>query len=149
MEKPSVTLRHNEGCFLGVFLLTMTGLMVGLSFVIPEAQGSGDISIFVMVLMLICSVACFFWGTFTETLDETGILIKRPYFSKKYQWCDIEQISIVVVQRYKSKDPEFSLKIKNSRFSLSIAYTKRTMACITCYYGRPDQDQWGKPPILM
>ena len=149
MEKPSVTLRHDEGYLLGGLLLIMTALVFGMSLVVPVAQQTGLISVWVVILLVLCSIACFFWGSFTETFDENGIFIKRPFCSKQYHWSDVTKVSIKAVPAKGGKMPEFSIEIKNRRFSLSIAYTKRTMACIIYYYGQPDRDQWGKPPMLM
>lgn len=150
MEKPSVTLRHDEGYLLGGILFILTALIIGMSTVVPIAQQTGQISVWIVVIPLVfCSIACFFWGSFTETLDENGISIKRPFCSKQYQWSDVTKVSIETVPSKGGKMPEYSLKIKNRRFALPIDYTKRTMACIICYYGQPDQDQWGKPPNLV
>ena len=150
MEKPSVTLRHDTYYLLGGFMLLMTVLLFVMSLVLPVAQQPGQPSVWWAVIpLLICSVACFWGGTFTETLDENGIYIKRPFYSQRYPWNDVTKVSIRVVQQYKCKGPEFSLSIKNRKMRLSLAYTKRAMSCITYYYGQPDEDHWGKPPSLM
>ena len=149
MEKPSVTLRHDEGYLLGGWLLIVTALIVALSHVVPADQQTRQTTLFVVIFTGVCSIACFSCGGFTETLDENGIHIKRPFYSKRYRWSDVMKVSVEVVQQYKGKGPEIAMKIKNRRLSLPLAYTQRSMACITCYYGQPDQDKWGKPPTLM
>ena len=149
MEKPSATLKHDTTYFLGGFMLLITVIAFTLSRVMPAEQSERNLSLVIAIIMTIFSVVCFYYGGFSETLDESGILLKRPFHSKKYLWSDVEEVSIEVVQQYKQKGPQFSLRIKGRKMLLSIGYTKRTMACITCYYGQPERDQWGKPPIFM
>ena len=59
------------------------------------------------------------------------------------------KVSVVVVQQYKCKGPEFSIRIKKRKLPLGLDYTKLSLACITYYYGLPDEDKWGKPPMFM
>ena len=149
MEKPKVTLQHTEGYLLGGFMLLITVAGYALSRVQPADPFSRNLSTVIAIIMTVFGGACFYCGGFTETLDENGIHIKRPFYSKSYLWSDVVKVSVEVVQQYKSKGPQFSLRINNRRFSLPLEYTKRTMACITCYYGQPDEDLWGKPLIFM
>ena len=149
MEKPSVTLRHDEAYLLGGFMALITVAGFVLSRVVPADPSARKLSLVVAIIMMVFCSACFFWGGFEETLDEHGIFIKRPFYSKRYLWSDVTKVSIEVVQQYKSKGPEASLRIKKRKLPLSLAYTKRSMACITCYYGQPDEDQRGKPPMLI
>ena len=150
MEKPSVTLRHDEGYLLGGFMLLITVAGYVLSRVVPADLSLQKLSTVIAIILTVFCGVCFYWGGFTETLDENGIHIKRPFYSKQYSWCDVIKVSVEVVRKYKSpKTPEFSLKIKNCKAPLALDYTKRTMACISCYYGQPDEDKWGKPPMYM
>lgn len=149
MKNPSVTLRHDEAHFLGGFMSLVTVAGFVLSRVLPADPFERRVSLVIAILMTVFCVACFFRGGFAETLDENGILIIRPFYSKRYFWNDVMKISVKVVQQYKAKGPVFTLRIKNRKLPLSLDYTKRTMVCITCYYGQPDEDQWGKPPMFM
>ena len=149
MEQPSVTLRHDTAYLLAGFMLILTAINLTLTYVMPADLESRQISLVVAVPMILCCVACIYWGASTETLNENGIYIKRPFYSKRYLWSDVIKVSIEVMPSRGGKTPEFSLRIQKRRFPLAIAYTKRSMACITCYYGQPDQDKWGKPPVLM
>jgi len=149
MEKPSVTLRHDEAYLLGGFMFIITVASVSLSYVVPSDQQSRQVTLVAAILEFFFCVACICWGASTETLNENGISIKRPFYRKQHAWSDVTRVSVEAMPSRGGKRPVFSLEIKNRRFPLEIAYTKRSMACITCYYGQPNQEKWGKPPMLM
>lgn len=149
MKKPTVTIRHDASHLIGGFLFIITSAIVGLTFVKPADQESGLITYIVITLSYVCCAVCFFWGASSETLDENGIYLKRPFCSKQYLWSDVTNVSVKVVQQYRRKGPEFSLKITNRRFPLTLDYTKSCMVCISYYYGEPDQDKWGEPPVFL
>ena len=149
MEKPSVTLRHDEAYLIAGFMFIITAVGVVLTFAVPAAQETRQLSLIIAAVLVVFCVALFFLGGCTETLDEHGIFIKRPFYSKQYPWSDVVKVTIDAVLSKGGKHPEFSLRIKKRRLPLTLSYTKGVMACITCYYGQPDQDKWGKPPMLL
>ena len=148
MEKPSVTLRYDTFYLVGGLMLLLAALIAGLASTSVDQQ-SQRLSMVVAVLTAIFGVVCFLWGVSVTILNENGIFIKRPFYSKQYSWSDVEKVTIRWMPAKGGKRPEISLKIANRKTSLAIEYTKRTMACVTCYYGEPDLDKWGKPPVYM
>lgn len=149
MEKPSVTLRHDAAYLLSALLFLISVGDVVLAYVSPADPQTRQMSFVAAMLLMPFCIACAFKGGSTETLDESGIFVKKPFYSRKYPWSDILEVSVETIHIRGGTTPVFSLKVKNRKRPLELAYNKRSKVCITCYYGQPDEDKWGKPPTLM
>ena len=145
MENLSVTIRHPEGKAAGGVLIG-GGLLAGaLTAFLP----AGD----PLLGFAIAGTALILGGVFlrsarrTETLDDRGICIRTARGEMRYPWQSVERVT-VLPDRGKYSPPTIGFRITGRRGTLEIDYTRRTLACVRHYYGEPDFDEWGRPPIM-
>ena len=147
MEKTSVTLTHREGYLVTGLTFGGALLAIVLNTVMPSAQRDERILAYVIAaIAVVIGVVFFFIARCSETLDESGITLRRFSKVKCYDWNKIGKVSILPPQ---GKDlPKIRFRTVDGAHIAYIDYTKRTLACVRAYYGEPDVDHWGKPPAV-
>lgn len=104
------------------------------------------VGIAVSALGLLIAAMGFLRGRCSETLNECGITVKTAFSEKVFPWSAIRSVEILPPG---GKDlPKILLIVEGRKMALMIDYTKQTAHCVSCYYGKPDKDRWGKPPTV-
>lgn len=147
MEKPSVTIRHKEGYAAAGLFFGGAVLIVFLNTVLlPERLEDQVLGYAIAAMAAVLAVVFLLWARCTETIDENGIGIKRPFWWYRYPWDAVQRVGIIPPP---GKDlPKIEIRVAGRRSALLIDYTKRTAACVRHYYGEPDFDKWGKTPTI-
>ena len=145
MENLSVTIRHPEGKAAGGVFVVFGFLAAVLNTVLPS--GDAILGYVIAGIALVLAVVFFCMAKGSKTLDQDGICIRGIRSEKRFSWQSVEQVTILP-DRGKYSPPAIGFKIAERRDTLEIDYTKRTLACVRYYYGEPDFDEWGRPPIM-
>lgn len=149
MEKPSVTLTYPAASALG---LLSGGFTVFFVFMMTVSQEPVEDEVFLwgsVLLFVLVSVFSFLMAASSQTLDEHGLRIKTPLFTKQFAWADVKRVELrEQYGRRGSRHPELTMDLSGWLPGWPMDYTKRVMSCIRYYYGEPDFDNWGEPPVL-
>ena len=141
MEKPAVTIEHKEAYAVFGVMIFMFLAIVALNCVTADSSLMG----FVIAALCLAVAGLFlFMAKCSETIDENGIRIRTAFSEKQYSWDDVQSVGIA---KPSGKDlPKIEIKVHQS--VLFVNYTKRSFSCIRYYYGEPDWDKYGKPPLI-
>lgn len=147
MNNPSVTIVRKEGYATAAVSFGMAVLIAFLNTVMPSAKRDEWILGYaIAAIAVVLAVAFLLWARCTETIDENGICIRRPFSQNRYPWDAVQRVGIIPPP---GKDfPKIEIRVADRRSPLLTDYTKRSLACIRHYYGQPDFDEWGQPPTI-
>lgn len=138
MSSCPVTIRHPEGYVLG--------LLLPISLLPVLVEPVHTLSLFEILLFCALGVTGLY-GLYRaaswEQLDETGILVKRPFFSKGYLWPEIQKVQLVPLRTTRGQFPQFLITLPDRSTPLRLRCTGTTLDAIRSWYGEPDEDLWG------
>ena len=163
MEKPAVTIRYT---FILWICLAALGLCLatGIPAIVNAPSGEGfTIALVVVCLSLFClvGICC---GLQKEILDEIGIRTTLLWWYWGCSWSEVLEVSVVKIPTSRAigdvpkiyitvpggtpyRTAKMRWRAKNLLTGYILGYRKDILACIHLYYGQPDIDEWGKPPI--